>query len=337
MDLAQALSVKPSFFFDEPAVSITWIGYRKHASLLVKQQESIAAVAGTRLETEIRLRELFRVGLNHSLPHPFEVADANGAEQCAEAVRSKWKLGQLPINGLIETIEDHGGIVLSWPEVPDFSGRSGWTSNGVPVMVINSLGSTDKRRFDAAHELGHLVMEPTTEVGEYERLAYRFAGAFLVPRELAVHELGVRRQRIALPELGLLKQRWGLSMQAWARRARDLDIINDSLYKDLNIQIRRKGWYRNEPYAYEGKEEPMLLRRLVSRALTEGVISSSDAARISPGCELAESPLSLRELARWPREDRHQFLSGSAWSVDEDEVAEWDAVSCLEDATVENS
>jgi len=84
-----------------------------------------------------------------------------------------------------------------------------------------------------------------------------------------------------------------------------------------------------EPYQYEGIEKPLLLRRLVWRALTEGLITHRDAKEVfstdefeEPGTEL--SGPSLRQIARLPREERHRVISAATWEVDEAEVELWD-------------
>ena len=39
-----------------------------------------------------------------------------------------------------------------------------------------------------------------------------------------------------------LKGRWGVSMAALIRRARDLDVIADTAYRRAMIELGRKGW-----------------------------------------------------------------------------------------------
>ncbi|PXF55416.1 MAG: hypothetical protein C4B58_15095 [Deltaproteobacteria bacterium] len=62
---------------------------------------------------------------------------------------------------------------------------------------------------------------------EQESLANRFAAAFIVPPAVARQELGEHRRSLSFQELGILKRKHGLSMQAWMRRAFDLGIINE--------------------------------------------------------------------------------------------------------------
>jgi len=41
--------------------------------------------------------------------------------------------------------------------------------------------------------------------------------------------------------------RWGISIQALIRRAKDLAIINEDQYKYLNKKVSAKGWKKEEP------------------------------------------------------------------------------------------
>ena len=50
---------------------------------------------------------------------------------------------------------------------------------------------------------------------------------FIGPKSIAYRESGRRQTTISLEECGILKQRYGLSIQAWIRRAAELEIISD--------------------------------------------------------------------------------------------------------------
>ena len=45
-----------------------------------------------------------------------------------------------------------------------------------------------------------------------------------------------------MKELYILKHKYGISMQAIAKRAFDLEIITDKAYKRLYIQFSKNGW-----------------------------------------------------------------------------------------------
>ena len=328
VDLATSLDVPAASLLTESTVEIRWVAYRKLAKLSKSRREQLTALAAQRLEGELRLRKLFHLGERHDFPGPMEVRNLSDCDYAAAAVRMRWNLGYRPVDSLINLIEEHGGAVVVLPEAWGFDGLSGW-ANEAPVLVLNAAMPPDRLRLNAAHELGHLVMQDTGDAKQDEQFAFRFAASFLVPSEAARHELGTHRRGLDLDELGLLKQRWGLSMQAWIRRARDLEIIGDDLYRTLNIGFRRTGWHRTEPFAYEGRESPTLYRRLVLRALAERMITSEEADRLYPGAsrhtdEIRVPRASLRDLARRSLEERHTVLRRARIAVDPDESDAWD-------------
>ncbi len=330
-EIAAALNVRTSALLTEPAVDIRWEAFRKLAKLSKARQERVTAVAAQRLESEFRLRAMFHFDERHDLPGPIAVRNLADCDYAAATLRMRWNLGDRPVDNLIGLIEERGGAVLTWPEAWGFDGLSGWAGS-TPVLVLDAQAPPDRLRFNAAHELGHLVMKSSGDAKQDERFAHRFAASFLVPAEAARRELGVRRRNLSIDELGLLKQRWGLSMQGWIRRARDLEIISDDLYRALNVQFRRRGWHREEPVPYTASESPSLFRRLVLRAHAEGAITSAEAERLSPGAsETGEHPrvgeTSLRDLARRPGGERHAVVREAAIEVDADETDRWDAVA----------
>ncbi len=81
----------------------------------------------------------------------------------------------------------------------------------------------------------------------------------------------------------MLKQKHGLSMQAWIIRAADLGIIRKSHARALFTEMGRRGWRREEPVKFEADERPKKLRQLTMRALAEGLLTRARAERIWPG------------------------------------------------------
>jgi Zn-dependent peptidase ImmA (M78 family) len=142
-------------------------------------------------------------------------------------------------------------------------------------MVTKRDVPGDRERMNLAHELGHLVMGT-----DDDKLAFRFAGAFLVPAEVAFFELGKRRRTLSFRELYLLKQKYGLSMQGWVYRAKDLRIVSESAAANLFRQFRVQGYHRQEPGEQFPVERPKRLARLVLRALAEELISDARATEL---------------------------------------------------------
>jgi Zn-dependent peptidase ImmA (M78 family) len=93
-------------------------------------------------------------------------------------------------------------------------------------------------------------------------------------------------------ELYLLKQKYGLSMQAWIYRAKDLEIIPANTAERLFRRFRAIGWHRCEPGEAYPSERPLRMERLVYRALAEDMISHSRARELlgDPGRAELDSP-----------------------------------------------
>ena len=118
-----------------------------------------------------------------------------------------------------------------------------------------------------------------------EKAADRFAGAFLVPRESALSELGEKRQRFSFYELISLRKKYGMSVQAWIYRARDLGIITESFFIQLFRFLRSKGLGDREIGESLSEEQPGRFERLVVQAAQEELISAAK------GAELLDVPL----------------------------------------------
>jgi Zn-dependent peptidase ImmA (M78 family)/predicted nucleic acid-binding protein len=191
-------------------------------------------------------------------------------------------LGWDPIENLTQVLEDHGVKVGQLDAHEDFDALTLWANDTFPVIVVKHGLPGDRQRYNLAHELGHLVIRPAAGV-DAEKAAHRFAGAFLAPEPMARPDLGERRVTLDLLELHLLKHKYGLSMQAWIYRAKDLGIISEASATQLFKEFRRRGWHLKEPGDAIPPEESARSTRLVLRALTEDVISEGRAAELL-GC-----------------------------------------------------
>lgn len=323
--LARALAVEPGYFFESGGSGkLVWGDFRKSAKLKAKERVQLQAVASQSVEGLVWLEEALLITPAHPITlHQRRKANSlREAEDAAERVRQHLGLELGPVVGLVDLLERNGFIVLGTNHVEDahFDGLSGWLNDSRPLIVIRSNAPTDRLRFSIAHELGHLVLD-CEEVPEPEReeLAHRFASAFLISGESAVSELGETRRNLNLMELGLLKRKYGVSIQAWIRRAYDLKIINENLYKKLFIELSTRGWRRSEPskFDYTGREETSHLRQYTLRALNEGLISAQRARELCPAlleldASTKQPPTSARELLKMSPQERDRILEAAA-------------------------
>ena len=154
-------------------------------------------------------------------------------------------------------------------------------------IVVNEDMTLERRRFTLAHELGQRLIDAESPV-DHEKAANVFAGAFLVPKNHLVREVGRRRNALAFREFVCLKRRYRVSAATLLLRLREVDIINQSTLA-YAFQTYAKGWRSSEPYPLEsGKDRyefPCRFEPLCYRALAEKLISPSKA------CELLQLPL----------------------------------------------
>lgn len=176
-------------------------------------------------------------------------------EEAAVECRRAWGLGNRPILKLAELLESKG-IVLSATSFGDarFDAFS-CVVNGRPFILLGEdKGDRARSRFDAAHELGHLVLHQHLSETDFaapdirsraEEEANTFASAFLLPTPTFAADV----LSGSLEGFLKLKAKWGVSVQAMAVRAHDLEIISDVQYKALFRQMSFRGWRkaRKEP------------------------------------------------------------------------------------------
>jgi len=315
--LAKALGQKSSFFLESNPPKIEWRAYRKHSTLTRQRQMRIQAYASFQVEWFAKMQTLLYPDVSPRFPEPKKVRDVESAEMVAELTRHEWELGDSPIRSVMQLVEDRGALVVEWPKTNGFDGLSGFANASFPVIVVCTSVPADRIRYSMSHELGHLLMDASdVDPKDEERIAHRFAAAFLMPRKMVLRELGSRRRSLSLGELALLKAKYGASMQAWIHRARDLEIIGESQYRNLNMMFRSRGWHNNEPVQYAAPETPNRLLQIFSRAVAEGIVTKERALSVCPRfgeiqdmiVEEYASVGEARRLMRLPIVERRKLL-----------------------------
>ena len=290
--LCEALKVRPDYFTRETIVELGTINFRKLERFPSKEQNSIIELTREVLSRYLELEEI--LGLKKTFEHPapeLEINSPKDIEVFASEIRKQWKLGIGPIGNVAELLEDHNIKVLELDTIEGFDGLQTWVNGKkIPVIVLNvgKLKSNDRKRFTAFHELGHLIL-PLVGIDEKlaEKYCHRFAGAMLFPQEAIEKEIGNKRSKISIQELGFLKEQYGLSIQAMIHRLSDLDIISEPYKKYWLQYINQMGWTVEEPFEFEGKETSSRFEQLIYRALAEDIISISKAASLK-NMKLAE-------------------------------------------------
>lgn len=286
--LAAALKVRTEYFFRSSHIELSGVEYRKHAKIPVKTLQQIEGDVLEQVERYLALEEILPVSpvapflLPDNLPAQIDSLDE--IEHVANLVRDAWNLGCNPILDLTGTLEERGIKVFQTTALHDgkFDGLA-CRVNGAPIVVVGATWPGDRQRFTLAHELGHLVLDGRLAkhlVDQEEQACHRFAGAFLAPASEVLKELGQQRSWLEPRELCVLKKSFGLSMNAWLYRARDLRIFNEHNFLKHVKFFRKYGWHKQEPCDEFPKEESQVFMQLVFHALGEALVSESKAAEL---------------------------------------------------------
>jgi Zn-dependent peptidase ImmA (M78 family)/DNA-binding XRE family transcriptional regulator len=284
--LCQALSVRPDFFFRETNLVFSDVEFRKLKKLPAKEENRIIEEVKDKLSRYMELEEILLI--QAPFVNPLKGFGAiNSFQQIEEAtqqIRTDWKLGLDPIFNSIELLEDnHIKVIEVNGGDNSFDGMQTWVNGSIPVIAINKdkVKSQDRIRFTILHELCHLLLDlKHLPEKQKEKYCHQFAAAMLFPAETAFQELGKKRNKLMIQELGLLKRQYGISIQAIIMRAKDLDIISESYCKQFFFYMNQMGWKVNEPVEYLGSEESHRFEQLLFRALGEELISMSKAAEL---------------------------------------------------------
>lgn len=281
--LSQALEIKPDYFFKDPDISLSDMEFRKKNRLSVKEAESIKHRTLDFLDRYIEIEDILQDKAVFVNPIPDKLRKVNDyrcVELAAEKLRECWKLGNAPLFDLVELVEDKGIRIFEIEAGDEFDGISAWVEE-TPVIAVNVINEPVRRRFTIAHELGHILLEFESDEDSTgrEKLCHAFAGAFLLPREVIFSELGSKKRlKIAVLELEKLKEIYGISIQAIMIRIYKLNIVGDATYKKFWVMVNVRGWKKNEPGSYHGKERAKRFKQLVFRAAAEDIITFSKAA-----------------------------------------------------------
>lgn len=298
--LSKALEVSPEYLLSEREIELTGVDFRKAPHAGVKEERAVEASVLDQVERYLEFEELFpseEQNWNAPADAAFDIARIEDAEQAADALRRAWDLGIDPILSMAELLEDKGVKVIALDLPENVSGSKAFVKRpdqrDVPVIVVNQGHNGERQRFTLAHELAHLVLRFSgLSDAEQEKAADRFAGAFLMAKDMMLRLLGPHRTSISIGELAELKKIFKVSIASLVVRCSQLGILAKAAYGRLWGQIKSQGWNSQastEPNSLD-PEVPQRMERLCLRAVSEGVISEARAAEL-----LA---ISVRELDR---------------------------------------
>lgn len=247
---------------DEPETATT--SFRSQTSMSASVRDAALAAGAIGFEISEWVERRF------CLPRPAlpDLSD-NEPEAAAVLLRQEWQLGEKPISHMVRLMESKGIRIFSLAEnTVEVNAYSLW-KKGKPFVFLNTFKSAECSRFDAAHELGHLVLHQDCKVTgrEAEDQANRFASSFLMPK---ADLLAVLPRVNHLGQLIQAKKRWKVSLAALVYRLHKLGVISDWKNRDYFIEIGRRGYRNCEPEGIE-RETSDVWRKVMTALWKEGV------------------------------------------------------------------
>ncbi len=234
----------PRSFFDSDDIDTIdpgGVSFRSMTKMTAKQRDAAISAGSIALLLSSWADSQF------DLPES-DLPDLSGAdpEIAADSLRRLWQLGEKPIKNIIHLLESRGVRLFSLMEnCVEVDAYSLW-HEARPFVFLNTMKSAERRRFDAAHELGHLVLHrhAAPNGNDAEREANAFASAFLMPRA-SMRALG--RIPPNLPSIIALKKNWLVSTAAMTMRLHHVGLLKYHQYQSLFMEISRMGYRTREP------------------------------------------------------------------------------------------
>lgn len=278
--LMEALSFPEEFFFAEDNVSFIpedSVCFRSLARMTNLDRDvaiskgHIAILLNTWIEEHFNLPETQLPIYQNVFP-----------SVAAKALRTEWKLAELPIPNLVHLLESKGVRIFSLNIESRFVDAFSFWMNDTPFIFLNTNKPAERTRFNLAHELGHLVLHGSEillskgESKEIEREANAFASCFLLP-EKTLKSLSY--SGMCVNDLIRFKKKWKVSVWALAYRLRELNLIPEWHYTSLCIEMSQRGYKKNEPEP-TNHESSELLRKVFSILRKEGTTKAQIASEL---------------------------------------------------------
>ena len=158
--LAEVLSVNVDYLFRPFSIALSGIEFRKKAKMSEKARKSIQQQVMDHVERYFEIEDI--VGIKRdvsSIRMDGIVRTREDAIKIAQKLREDWELGEDGITDVISLLEDKGIKVIEFNTTNDFDGLSGTAGDDIVIVLNSSISPTERKRFTALHELGHLIMK----------------------------------------------------------------------------------------------------------------------------------------------------------------------------------
>lgn len=197
----------------------------------------------------------------------------------AKTLRDEWSLGNASISNMVHLLEKNGVRVFSLSEnTQDVDAFSFWKGD-TPYVFLNTQKSAERSRFDAAHELGHLVLHKhgSSQGKEAETEADSFAAEFLMP---SVTLLPYKDHHLSLNSILELKHNWKVSAMALIVQLKNEKVITEWQYKSLIIEANKRGLRTQEIDSIQ-REKSLIIEKILTELKKDGLSLTKFAKQLN--------------------------------------------------------
>lgn len=275
--LIAALEYPRDFFFrdDIDPIDASTASFRSLKAMTSRERD--AALAAGELAYE--MADWVKARFNLPKTDLLDLSHEHDPAAAARTLRQRWSIGERPIGNMVKLLETKGVRVFSLAEnTKNVDAFSCWR-NDEPYVFLNMFKSTERSRFDAAHELGHLLLHKhggAKQGRSVEHEAHLFAASFLMPDDDVLATIPFVT---SLDQLVRAKSRWGVSVAALAYRLHKLSLLTDWQYRTFCIRINQK-YGVDEPHGLP-PERSSVWQMILTELWKEGVIKAHVAAQLA--------------------------------------------------------
>lgn len=274
--LSVALRYPVAFFFgDDPAdINADGVSFRSFSKMSARERDAAKSAGQLGVQLAGWVEDKF------DLPEPNlpDLSYQDDPERAAVEARQYWGIGERPVGNMIGLLESKGVRVIALSEdTANVNAFSFWR-DGKPFVFLNNFKTPESSIFDAAHELGHLLLHSKGDLrGDrlLEREADSFASAFLMPWndvKASVH------RPITSDAIIQAKAKWRVSAFALLFRLWRMKLIpTEHQYRSLCIDLSKRGFRSGEPVGI--KREVSTVWQQVFSFLWSERLTKDDVAR----------------------------------------------------------
>lgn len=279
--ISSALTFPTAFFYKED-MNLTArrdVSFRALKRTTVRQRDQARSVGDIGVMLSDWMMAKYRLPAVNLPAVPF-----HGAEPSAVAMREFWHLGELSIRNMVGLLEQHGVRVFALrDDLQEVDAFSFWNGD-IPYVFLNTHKTSERVRMDAAHELGHIVLQHGAHGDSFslqnEREATEFASIFLMPTGSVLREVG-KRKSLWIEELIGLKAQWKTSLTSLIVRLNRLGVLSKHHYTSLMIEAAKRGFKTDEPNSCSS-DKSLVLERVFAGNSHRNVADAAKSLAVYP-------------------------------------------------------